>query len=114
MIAYRTNPPAPAAEALAQAAVTPITTPEIGIDVEHCLWAAAHGIDPLDVIHALGMAWPAERYPEWADALLAVRVAASRLRRGSGGQARYQSTTNPGCRSLGEGSHHPITHRRAA
>jgi hypothetical protein len=93
MIAYRTNPRARMGVVPELGVVTPITPPEIGIDVEHCLWAAAHGCDPLDVIHALGMAWPAERYPEWADALLAVRVAASRM---------------------AAASRHPITHRRAA
>lgn len=54
---------------------------EIDIDVEHCLWAAAEGLQPIDVIAALGIAWPGLALPTWTDALLAVRVAAARLRR---------------------------------
>ena len=53
---------------------------EIDIDVEHCLWAAAEGLQPIDVIAALGIAWPGLALPTWPDALLAVRVSAARLR----------------------------------
>lgn len=52
----------------------------LDVDVEHCLWAAAEGLQPVDVIAALDIAWPGLALPTWPDALLAVRVAAARLR----------------------------------
>lgn len=53
---------------------------EIDVDVEHCLWAASSGLQPIDVIAAVGIRWPALALPTWEDALLAIRVAAARLR----------------------------------
>lgn len=76
MIGYRTNAPVRAA---APVVALPVAPADIAIDVEHCLWAAAAGLQPIDVIEAVGWHWSPLALPTWADALQAVRIASSRL-----------------------------------
>jgi hypothetical protein len=60
--------------------VVPATAPSVvGIDTEHCLFAATAGLQPFQVLDAIGIRMGVA--PTWDDARLAVRVTARRLRR---------------------------------
>lgn len=51
----------------------------VGIDTEHCLFAATSGLQPFQVLEAIGIRIGIA--PTWDDARLAVRVFARRMRR---------------------------------
>lgn len=60
--------------------VAPTAAPRaVGIDTEHCLFAANSGLQPYQVLEAIGIRIGLS--PTWDDARLAVRVTARRLRR---------------------------------
>ncbi len=68
MISYRTTLPARTG-----------AVPVLGVDTEHCLFAAHGGVQPIHVILSLGLRWPVTKLATWDDARLAVRVVGRRL-----------------------------------
>lgn len=104
MISIRTN----ACNVGRMGIVPVLPVPELAVDVEHCIWAASVGLQPIDVIAALGMHWPGLALPTWADALVAVRVAAARIDAGEP-RGDYPAARHPELRVVAG-----IQYRRAA
>ena len=48
---------------------------------EHCLWAAAEGFSPRDVIESVNLDWCTWKAPTWSDAQSAIQAAKNGLAR---------------------------------